>query len=126
MARRKKIALLFILALVGFALIFSGQARAQSFDRVYFDNGGIEVIFNATGLFQTACFYDPAGSSAAPCSADYVEGSLTMLYVCKDDASESSLQAAGCQLLTNVGPGTGCACYSNPRCVTVGGVRRCY
>jgi hypothetical protein len=119
MPKKGKYLLLFILLLAGLALIVGNQISAQAscvtgtFAEAVFDNGEIKITYDTcTGDVTHVCFYD-AGAKGGPCGDDYTEGEEVVLYICPDNGNGGA-DLTSCQMMTNVGPGTGCACYGSP------------
>jgi hypothetical protein len=122
MQKRAKVVLLFTLVLVGCALFFSGQVEAVctggSFSEVTFDGGTVKVTFDpCTGEVLDILFRQADGT--------YAPGYTKTLYICPENPTAGGFPG-DCQLVTNVGPGTGCTCYGSPPCFTIGQRTTCY
>ena len=125
MLKRARV-VLYILLLVGLALIFGSQVWAQSpqgdFSEIVVD-GYIKVSFTPTGE-QTcfACTSDnpPEVGTCGDCGDGWVYGETVTLYIVPDPTDHPE----DARLITSVGPNPGCFCYStNPCCYrVVGGV----
>ena len=118
MPKKVKYLLFFVTVLAGLALIVGNQIWAQSgcdpagnFGQAVFDDGQIKIIYNScNGDILKTCFScadeEPFCNTDIQCGPGYAPGVETVLYLKPTSGSAP-------RLITNVGPGTGCVCYSS-------------
>ena len=116
MPKKVKYLLFFITVLAGLAFIVGNQIWASdcdpagNFGQAVFDTGQIKIIYNScNGDILKVCGSCDSGEGCGTdpdCGPGYIAGTEAVLYL--KPTSDSSAR-----LITNVGPGTGCVCYSS-------------